>query len=180
MKVGHFDTLDTIQLDGHTNDHHCFSPPGHYDLRELIANVCTPSLNVDDIEYMKMSGLFPFTTTSIFSLHTNSLWSDKPLWTDVEPLMLTRSGDMYYYRYVEDFVWRGFVSYAHQRLVHSYAPFSDKNETVKELTTEDRRTIQRNNDRYSSTTSYTSPRKERGLTIHVDPSPKKANGFLME
>lgn len=58
--------------------------------------------------------------------------------------------------------------------------YSDKNEAVKELTTEDRRTIQRNSDRYGATNSYTSPRKERGLTIHVDPSPKKAHGFLME
>lgn len=78
---------------------HCLSA-GHYDLRELIAAVCTPPLNVDDIEYMKMTGSFPFNTNSIFSLHTNSSWSDKPLWSDEEPLSYTRSGDMYYYRYV--------------------------------------------------------------------------------
>lgn len=55
--------------------------------------------------------------------------------------------------------------------------FSDKNEPLKELTASEKREINNRENGTSGTSSsmYSSPRRERGLKIRIDPSPKKGN-----
>lgn len=50
--------------------------------------------------------------------------------------------------------------------------FRDKNEPVKRLTTEERLEISKKENASSTTSTYSSPRRERGLKIYLD-SPKK-------
>lgn len=59
--------------------------------------------------------------------------------------------------------------------------FRDKKEPLKKLTDEERRQITLESDSGSSSgygsMSYSSPRRERGVRIYVEPSPKEASAF---
>lgn len=69
---------------------------GHFDLRDLIANVS--SIAAEDIEYCKVTGTFPKFNIALMSVHANSSWTDRPLFTDDMALSSVRSGGMYLYR----------------------------------------------------------------------------------
>lgn len=151
-----------------------------HDLRQLIADVA-PTLAADDVQYMKLSGTFPH-TMSVLSVHANGSWSNRPLFTDEMPLSAARSGDMYFYRYVcgcAQIICFNILTFYHFPYL---LLFSDKNEPLKDLTVDERRTITRRENAtsssgYGSISNYSSPRRERGLKIYLDPSPKKSSSF---
>lgn len=83
----HIKTCFTIRISVHI---------GQFDFRDLISNVS--SIATDDVEYCKVNGSFPKYNISLTSVHTNSMWRDKPMFTDELPLSAARFGEMYLYR----------------------------------------------------------------------------------
>lgn len=57
-----------------------------------------------------------------------------------------------------------------------FASRRDKTEPVKKLTTEERMEISKKENPVSTTSTY-SPRRERGLKIYLDSSPKKRDDY---
>lgn len=69
---------------------------GQYDFRDVISNVS--SIAADDVEYCKVNGSFPKYNISLMSVHNNSTWKNRPMFTDELPLSAVRTGEMYLYR----------------------------------------------------------------------------------
>ncbi|GAB0088457.1 Ubiquitin carboxyl-terminal hydrolase [Sergentomyia squamirostris] len=116
------------------------------ELRKIISELS--GISLENVEYDKVSGVFPRNTIPLTSMNTVLEWTSAVL--DYEMWSVT-DGNIFYYR--------------------------DSKEELKEITAEERRLLAAKEalTSYNTSTSSTySPRRERALKIYLDLSPKKA------
>ena len=142
------------------------------EFKETISQLS--GIPAENIEYAKIQTTsFLRDSNSVLNIHTNLTWLHQSMTLETYPLNQSQDGHLYYYRWVE----KSFDPFR-KSLINNFKYFHrDRLEPLKELSPEERKELtSKENSRTSS--SYSSPRRERALKIYLDSSPNKLHDWL--